>query len=109
MLSRSAQAPTGDPVHVRDRDVPHAARHTVGACANGGGVHARLRAGPHAAPLSSPHAARTYRMLTARETINPIVISDTTDWTPITDFAIGVSGIVSVGENAVLLVSDTYR
>ena len=48
-------------------------------------------------------------MLTARETINPIVISETTDWMPITDLAIGVSGIVSVGENAVLLVSDTYR
>ena len=48
-------------------------------------------------------------MLTARETIRPIVSSDTTDCTPITIFETGLSGIVSVGENAVLLVSETYR
>ena len=48
-------------------------------------------------------------MLTARETISPSVTSETTDWTPITLLAIGDSGIVSVGENAVAFVSDTYR
>ena len=48
-------------------------------------------------------------MLTARETIRPIVTSETSDWMPMTLFAIGVSGIVSVGENAVALVSETYR
>ena len=36
-------------------------------------------------------------MFTARETISPIVTSETTDCTPMTLFAIGVSGIVSVG------------
>ncbi len=49
------------------------------------------------------------KMLTARDTINPIVTSDTSDCTPIVIFAIGVSGIVSVGEKAVAFVSDTYR
>ena len=48
-------------------------------------------------------------MLTARETISPIVTSETIDWTPMTHLAIGVSGIVSVGEKAVAFVSDTYR
>ncbi len=48
-------------------------------------------------------------MFTARETINPSVTSETSDCTPMMDFAIGESGIVSVGENAVALVSDTYR
>jgi hypothetical protein len=46
-------------------------------------------------------------MLTARETISPIVTSETTDCTPMTDFAIGVRGIVSVGEKAVAFVSET--
>ena len=49
------------------------------------------------------------RMFTARETISPIVTSETSDWTPMIVLAIGVSGIVSVGEKAVALVSDTYR
>ncbi len=48
-------------------------------------------------------------MFTARETISPIVTSETTDCRPMIVLAIGVSGIVSVGENAVALVSDTYR
>jgi hypothetical protein len=48
-------------------------------------------------------------MFTARETTSPMVTSDTIDCTPITSFAIGVSGIVSVGENAVAFVSDTYK
>jgi hypothetical protein len=57
------------------------------------------------------YVARSYvaRMFTARETINPIVTSDTSAWMPIVLFAIVLSGIVSVGENAVALVSDTYR
>ena len=48
-------------------------------------------------------------MFTARETISPIVTSETSDWMPMTLLAIGVSGIVSVGEKAVALVSETYR
>ena len=53
--------------------------------------------------------AHAQRMLTARETIRPIVTSETSDCRPITPLAFGVSGIVSVGENAVAFVSDTYR
>ena len=34
---------------------------------------------------------------------------ETSDWAPISHLAIGVSGIVSVGLNAVALVNDTYR
>ena len=49
------------------------------------------------------------RMLTARETISPIVTSDTIDCTPMKLLATGVSGMVSVGEKAAALVSDTYR
>jgi len=49
------------------------------------------------------------RMFTARETTSPIVTSETIDCTPMMLLAIGVSGIVSVGENAVAFVSDTYR
>ena len=56
-----------------------------------------------------PAPLTAYRMFTARETISPIVTSETSDCAPITLFAIGVSGIVSVGENAVALVSETYR
>ena len=48
-------------------------------------------------------------MLTARETISPIVTSETSDWMPMKIFAIGVSGIVSVGEKAMALVRETYR
>jgi len=48
-------------------------------------------------------------MFTARETTSPTVTTDTSDWMPITPFAISVSGIVSVGEKAVALVSETYR
>ncbi len=46
-------------------------------------------------------------MFTARETISPIVTSETIDWMPMIDFAIGVSGIVSVGEKAAAFVSET--
>ena len=48
-------------------------------------------------------------MFTAREMISPRVTSETIDWMPMIIFAVGVSGIVSVGENAVAFVSDTYR
>ncbi len=48
-------------------------------------------------------------MFTARETIRPIVTSETSDWTPMMLLAVAVSGIVSVGEKAVALVSETYR
>ena len=46
-------------------------------------------------------------MFTARETISPIVTSETTDCTPMMLLAIAVSGIVSVGEKAVAFVSET--
>ena len=49
------------------------------------------------------------RMFTARATTSPIVTSDTIACAPISAFAVCVSGIVSVGLNAVALVSDTYR
>lgn len=39
-------------------------------------------------------------MFTARETIRPIVTSETSDWIPMMLLAIGDSGIVSVGLNA---------
>ena len=58
---------------------------------------------------STPLRLRQPRMLTARETIRPIVTSETSDWTPMMLLAMGVSGIVSVGEKAVALVSETYR
>ena len=35
-------------------------------------------------------------MFTARETIRPIVTSDTSDWIPMIDFAIGDSGAYSI-------------
>ena len=87
------------------RAEPHAAlppsSHTVRAISSALVGHAALRIS------SAYHVA--YSMFTARETINPIVTSDTVACTPITIFAILLSGIVSVGENAVALVSDTYR
>jgi len=48
-------------------------------------------------------------MLTARDTIRPIVTTETSDWMPMKLFAVGVRGIVSVGEKAVAFVSETYR
>jgi hypothetical protein len=49
------------------------------------------------------------RMFTARATTNPTVTSDASDCALISHFAVGVSGIVSVGLNAVAFVSETYR
>ena len=46
------------------------------------------------------------RMLTARETTSATVSSDAVDWSVISAFAESVSGIVSVGLNAVALVND---
>ena len=48
-------------------------------------------------------------MLTARETMRPIVTSAISDWTPIRIFASEVSGIVSVGLKAVAFVKLVYR
>jgi hypothetical protein len=48
-------------------------------------------------------------MFTARETTRPIVTSETSDWSAIISFALTVSGIVSVGLNAVAFVNYTYR
>jgi hypothetical protein len=52
---------------------------------------------------------RSQRMFTAREMTRPIVSSDASDWIIISTFAHGVSGMVSVGLNAVTLVNDVYR
>src|SRR5207302_8617945 len=52
---------------------------------------------------------RPQSTLTARATISPIVTTETSDCTPISTLDMGESGIVSVGEKAVALVSDTYR
>ena len=49
------------------------------------------------------------RMFTALATTRPIVTSAVSDWAAISDLAIGVNGIVSVGLNAVALVNDVYR
>jgi hypothetical protein len=46
-------------------------------------------------------------MFTARATTRPIVISAVIDWMPISTLAVPVSGRVSVGLNAPLLVSDS--
>jgi hypothetical protein len=46
-------------------------------------------------------------MFTARATTSPIVTSDTSDWIPMMLFAVGESGIVSVGLNARALVRET--
>jgi hypothetical protein len=66
-----------------------------------------LCGGGHLDPRGGTAAPSGYRMFTARETTRPIVTSETTDWTPMMPLAVGESGIVSVGENAVALVSDT--
>jgi hypothetical protein len=49
------------------------------------------------------------RILTARAATSATVRSDAADWTPISDLAMIVNGIVSVGLNAVALVKLTYR
>jgi hypothetical protein len=60
--------------------------------------------------LPAPSTRGGYcRMFTARETIRPIVTSETSDWIPMMLLAIGDSGIVSVGLNARALVSERYR
>ena len=46
-------------------------------------------------------------MLTARAITRPMVTSETSDCRLMSDFAVGVSGIVSVGLKAVALVSET--
>ncbi len=46
------------------------------------------------------------RMFTALEMTNATVRSDASDWIIISNFAQAVSGIVSVGLNAVALVND---
>src|SRR5436190_1711464 len=50
--------------------------------------------------------AQPPRMFTARATTNPTVTSAATPWMPMRILAVGVRGIVSVGLNAVELVSD---
>jgi hypothetical protein len=49
------------------------------------------------------------RMFTALATTKPIVTSAVSAWTAMSDFAVAVSGIVSVGLNAVAFVNDVYR
>jgi hypothetical protein len=48
-------------------------------------------------------------MLTARETTSATVSSEAKDCSIIKNLAAAVSGIVSVGLNAVALVKDVYR
>jgi len=50
-----------------------------------------------------------FRMLTARETTTATVTREARDWNIISSFAQSVSGMVSVGLNAVALVNDVYR
>jgi hypothetical protein len=45
-------------------------------------------------------------MLTARDTTTATVTNEAKDWTIISSFAQAVSGMVSVGLNAVALVND---
>ena len=83
-------------------------------------LHRPARPGPTLAPRSEQAAGRRRRtqssrteisvparMLTARDTTSATVSSEASDWTIIRSFAQGVSGIVSVGLNAVTLVKDT--
>jgi hypothetical protein len=53
--------------------------------------------------------AQPVRMFTARATTSPTVTSEVRAWALISHLAMGVSGIVSVGLNAVALVKETYR
>jgi hypothetical protein len=48
-------------------------------------------------------------MFTARATIKATVTIEASDCNPITLFALGESGIVSVGLNAAGSVSETYK
>jgi hypothetical protein len=59
------------------------------------------------APATVAPAGCYARMLTARDTMSPIVTSETRACTPIVPLAGGDRGIVSVGEKAVALVSET--
>src|ERR1700693_4389422 len=52
---------------------------------------------------------RQAKMLTAREMTKASVMSEASDCSAISSFAHPVSGIVSVGLNAVALVNDVYR
>jgi hypothetical protein len=49
------------------------------------------------------------RMLTARDTTRATVSNEASDWSIMSSFAQGVSGMVSVGLKAVTFVNDTYR
>jgi hypothetical protein len=61
---------------------------------------------PPPGALCSGWQAHYCRMLTARATTSPIVTRAVSDWAAISSFARGVSGIVSVGLNAVALVNE---
>jgi len=62
------------------------------------------------AAAARPRRGRLYlRMLTERAITRATVTRATADWASIASFAPRVSGIVSVGLNAVALVNDTYR
>ncbi len=57
-------------------------------------------------PLTVWLSRAQLRMFTARATTSPTVSRAATDWMPMTILAVWVSGIVSVGLNAVALVSE---
>ena len=65
----------------------HGARARAGAGRRRGGARTCWREALAIEPTrarAAPSRSRPYRMLTARETIRPIVTSETSDWTPIT-------------------------
>jgi hypothetical protein len=66
-------------------------------------LHAPMSLAAPTLARQDPHA----RMFTARATTRPIVTSEISDCMSISIFAIGLSGIVSVGLNALALVNDT--
>src|SRR5947209_8764746 len=70
------------------------------------GTHAEIRTAQR--PGSTAEPASQLKMFTARASTSATVSSAAPDCTVIRTFAIGVSGIVSVGLNAVAFVNDVY-
>jgi len=82
-----------------------------GVCGRGrrqpGGVVPEGEAGPAPGGRRDPGLSGQLRMLTAREITRATVSSEASDCSIISSFAHGVSGMVSVGLNAVALVNET--
>ena len=58
---------------------------------------------------TAAHGGVQPKMFTAREMTTATVMSDASDCSAMSSFAQPVSGIVSVGLNAVAFVNETYR